>query len=320
MTQPRLASQTPYGRMYSRAEGRDPEVPSITTVIGGEANDLGGWYGYSAAQALVSDPQLRDALVDPRRRRTLVNHAAKAAERHRDDAAQRGDRVHDYCEQLALRAMGREHRAEQARQTLAEHRESRFADSADQWWELYRPEPLAAEITVWNSTVGYAGTLDLVARIGGKVCLIDYKTRGTDRNGRVKAPDGKVVTQLVAGLKAEESLVDAASGQWQPWEYSRAEVLMAVAIGETEAVSVQAVPEQLPAHWFKFCALAKVWARNAEIEAGGHPLRPLPPPPLEHGSLGAGPDVAQAAPVPAGSAPVDWETPSRQVTEENASQ
>ncbi|GAA4692735.1 hypothetical protein GCM10025781_07500 [Kocuria gwangalliensis] len=310
MTQPRLAQQTPYGRMYARAEGQDPQVPSITTVIGCQANDLGGWYGYSAAQALAADPQLPEAMRDARRRRALVNHAAKAAERHRDRAAERGDRVHDYCEQLALQAMGQDHRVEHARETLAEHQESRFADSADQWWELYRPEPLAAEITVWNSTVGYAGTLDLVARIGGKVCLIDYKTRGTDRNGRVKAPDAKVVTQLVAGLKAEESLVDAAAGEWQPWEFANAEVLMAVAIGDTEALSVQAVPDQLPAHWFKFCALAKVWARSAEIEAAGQQLRAIVPPPLEHHPVGRG----------AMAVTVDLKEPQTQATEESNSQ
>ena len=295
MTQPRLARQTATGRMYAREEGGDLQVPSITTIIGCEANDLGGWYGYSAAQALASDPQLPDALRDSRRRRALVNHAAKAAERHRDQAARRGDRVHDYCEQLALRAMGREHRAEEARRDLAEHHESRFADSADQWWELYRPEPLAAEITVWNTTVGYAGTLDLVARIGGKVCLIDYKTRGTDRSGRVKAPDPKVVTQLVAGLKAEESLVDATTGRWEPWAYGDAEVLMAVAIGETEALTVQAVPDHLPVHWFKFCALAKVWVRSADLEAAGAQLRPLAPPPLEDNPTGRAGGVPQSA-------------------------
>ena len=318
MTQPRLAQQTPYGRMYARAEGQDPQVPSITTVIGRESLDLGGWYGYSAAQALASDPQLPDALRDSRRRRALVNHAAKAAERHRDRAAERGDRVHSYCEQLALRAMGLDHEVSAARESLAANGESRFADSADQWWQLYRPEPLAAEITVWNSTVGYAGTLDLVARIGGKVCLIDYKTRGTDRNGRVKPPDPKVVTQLVAGLKAEESLVDAATGRWQEWRHGTAEVLMAVAIGDTEALTVQAVAEHLPAHWYKFCALAKVWARGAELEAAGTQLRTLPPPPLEHHPAGRA-SAARAEPEPAPPA-VDLNRPSSELTEENAPQ
>ena len=39
--------------------------------------------------------------------------------------------------------------------------------------------------------------------------------------------------------------------------------------------------EHLPAHWYKFCALAKVWARAAQLEAAGPQLRSIAPPPLE---------------------------------------
>ena len=55
MTQPRLATQTEHGRMYARADGGEPEVPSITTVIGQQATDLGGWHGYMAAKAVLED-------------------------------------------------------------------------------------------------------------------------------------------------------------------------------------------------------------------------------------------------------------------------
>ncbi|MBD4642865.1 cytochrome, partial [Xanthomonas citri pv. citri] len=79
---------------------------------------------------------------------------------------------------------------------------------------------------------GYAGTLDLVARIGGRLCLIDYKTKGTGRDGRVKALDPKVVMQLTAGLKAEESLVDPEAGTWEEWRHGQAEMLLGVALGE----------------------------------------------------------------------------------------
>ncbi|MCD1144061.1 cytochrome [Kocuria sp. LUK] len=280
MTQPRLAEQTEYGRMYARSTSEQATVPSITTVISRAAHDLGGWYGYTAAQAAVRDDRLRQALGSPAQLRAVVRDAAKAAERHRDAAAARGDRVHSYAEQIALRAMGRPHRAAEARATLAEHGEERFASRFDEWWDLYAPEPLAVEVTVWNSTVGYAGTLDLVARIAGRTCLIDYKTKGTDRDGRVKALDPKVVTQLVAGLKAEEQLVDAETGRWEPWAHGDADLLLGVAIGETEVVPVQAVPAVLEAHWYKFCALHRVWTHETALAAAGPALRPVPPPPV----------------------------------------
>ena len=89
-------------------------------------------------------------------------------------------------------------------------------------------EPIAPEITVWNETVGYAGTLDLVARINGRTCLIEYKTKGTTRDGTVKPLDDKVVMQLVAGMKAEESLVDPGGGVGG-WKSGENPMLLAVA-------------------------------------------------------------------------------------------
>lgn len=279
MTQPQLAEQTEYGRMYARSVAAHPEVPSITTVLSCAALDLGGWHGWSAAQAVISDDRLAQAIGSPPRLRDIARQAAGAADRHRDRSALRGDRVHDYAEQLALRAMDREHRVDEARELLAAHGERAYADRFDEWWQLYAPQPLAAEVTVWNATVGYAGTLDLVARIGGRLCLIDYKTKGTDRAGRVKAMDAKVVTQLVAGLKAEEQLVDAQAGTWEPWKYGQAELLLGVAVGETEVVAQQAAPEVLESHWYKFCALRRVWAQDTRLAAGPAQLRPVPPPP-----------------------------------------
>lgn len=204
MTQPRLAHQTPHGRMYARSSGL-PEVPSITTVIGMEKTDLDGWVGWMAAQSVTQDPRLAESVGSAARLKQVARQSADAAARYRDAAAERGDRVHDYAEQVAQRALGRPHTMAEARARLIEHGEGAYADRFDEWWDLYDVRPIAAEITVWNHTVGYAGTLDLVARIGGRLCLIDYKTKGTGRDGRVKALDPKVVMQLTAGLKAEES-------------------------------------------------------------------------------------------------------------------
>ncbi|KAA9393397.1 cytochrome [Kocuria coralli] len=279
MTQPRLAEQTESGRMYARVAGGVATVPSITTVLGCAANDLGGWHGWLAAQAVIGDDRLPGALGSPSRMKTVARDAAGAAERYRDRAAERGDRVHDYCEQVALEAMGLPHERQRAREILATHREDAYAARFDEWWQLYSPKPLAAEITVWNHTVGYAGTLDLVAEIAGKVCLIDYKTKATDRNGRVKSLDPKVVTQLVAGLKAEEQLVDAESGEWEPWRFGQADLLLGVAVGTTEVVAQQAIPEVLEAHWRKFCALQRVWTHERRLAGAGAQLRPVPPPP-----------------------------------------
>ena len=218
MTDPLLAHATEYGRMYARSTSEAFAVPSITTVIGQQAHSLDGWFGYMGANSLANDPELPRLLGSPAGLRQAVSKAAKAAEVYRDDAAQRGDRVHGYCEQVALRALGRPHQVKEARELLAANGEEAFAARFDEWWELYRVEPLAPEITVWNTSVGYAGTLDLVARINGRICLIDYKTKGTNRDGTVKAlahsadQIGEIVDRTQYGAYALRELL-AETGQ-----------------------------------------------------------------------------------------------------------
>ncbi|GGD00144.1 hypothetical protein GCM10011512_28730 [Tersicoccus solisilvae] len=268
-------------------------MPSITTVIGQQATDLTGWSGYMAANHLASHPGLLSAAGDPGQLRPLVREAASAAEQYRNTAAERGDRVHHYAEQVALRALGREHRAREAREDLAAHGEQQFADRFDEWWTAYQVEPIAAEATVWNQDVGYAGTLDLIARIGGRVCLIDFKTKGTDRDGFVKAMDEKVVMQLVAGMKAQEWLVDAEAGIWEPFPHGQSPLLLPVAIGQTEVRPMRARDDVLAHHWYKFCSLRRVWETTANATAAGRALLPIAPPPA--GSPAVRPEAAGPA-------------------------
>lgn len=279
--------------MYSRSLSEQPSVPSITTVISQAPHSLDGWFGYMSANALAQDPRLAGALGNQTKLRTCVREAANAAALFRDEAAARGDRVHTYCEQVSLRALGQPNRLEECRLELAQHGEEAFAARFDEWWDLYQVEPLAAEITVWNNEVGYAGTLDLVARIAGRTCLIDYKTKGTDRSGKVKDMDAKVVMQLTAGLKAAESLVDAKDGVWEPWAHGDAPILLGVAIGETEVRPMRANPEVLPSHWYKFCALRRAWEASRNSSEAGTPLLPIAPPPQDENEAVNGTAAAQ---------------------------
>ena len=280
MTEPLLAHATERGRMYSRSVTDPPLVPSITTVISqAQSSSLDGWFGYMAASALAQDPRLASSLGNASEMRAVIKDASKAAERYRDDAARRGTRVHYYCEQVALRDLGRPHRLDEARTDLAQHGEDAFAARFDEWWDLYQVKPIAPEITVWNSELGYAGTLDLVATIAGRLCVVDFKTRATDRDGMVKPLDEKVVMQLVAGMKAQESLVDPHAGTWEPWKYGEDPVLLGVAIGQTEVRAYRANPDVLKEHWFKFCALRRAWEAGGNAASAGRPLLTVPPPP-----------------------------------------
>ncbi|WP_105030113.1 cytochrome [Arthrobacter ruber] len=279
MTAPLLAHATPHGRMYARSTTEQPSVPSITTVISQLPTSLGGWFGHMAASALSRDPRLPVALGNPSELRSAVRDAASAAERYRDEAALRGTRVHHYCEQVALRALGRPEELDAARLALEENGETGFADRFDDWWDLYDVRPVEPELTVWNTELGYAGTLDLVATIGGRTCLIDYKTKNTDRDGFVKALDDKVVMQLVAGMKAEECLVDPEKGEWRAWPHGDQPLLLGVAVGQTEVRAMRANPEVLRTHWLRFCALRRAWEAGLLAEEAGRALLPVSPPP-----------------------------------------
>ncbi|WP_460992295.1 cytochrome [Sinomonas soli] len=282
MTAPELASASPdgFGRMYRRSFQEPPTVPSITTVIAQQPVELDGWRSYMAAKHIADHPELRDVASDPSRMRRLVRTAVDASEAYARSAAERGDRVHSYAEQLALQALGRPHRLEETLQALQEHGEEGFARSVDHWWQAFGVEPVAAELTVWNHSLGYAGTLDLVAKVNGRICLVDYKTKGTSRDGRVKALDNKVAMQLVAGMKAEESLVDAEAGAWEPWAHGEDPLLIAVAVGETEHAAVRVNPEVRRHQWSTFCQLRRVWGARVEAASAGRTLLPLAPPPV----------------------------------------
>ncbi|MEG2422897.1 PD-(D/E)XK nuclease family protein [Glutamicibacter sp.] len=278
MTSPKLAIQTDLGRMYSRKVGGEAIVPSITTVIGMDKLDLSGWAGYMAAKSLSDDHRLVQAVGDPRQLRSLVRDAAGAAEAYRDSAAMRGDRVHNYAEQRALQALDLEHDLGSAQAALEANMELGFARHFDQWWEDYDVRPLAAEVTVWNHSVGYAGTIDLVAKIGGRTCLVDYKTKNTDRDGFVKRPDDKVIMQLAAACKAEEQVVDAEQGTWKGWEHGTDAMLLAVALGETGARTFMAPPPALPDYWSKFYALRRNWEASFRIAQSRASLAEITPP------------------------------------------
>ncbi|WP_350246456.1 transposase [Rhodococcus sp. D-6] len=116
MTQPKLAHATEWGRMYGRFVGDRPRVPSITTVLGEAPDTLHGWHARVAADAmkayldggdaLARYPHVTAAIDEARARNRDVDRAARKAIAGTglwlaDQAAERGDRVHDYAEQVA---------------------------------------------------------------------------------------------------------------------------------------------------------------------------------------------------------------------------
>lgn len=112
-------------------------------------------------------------------KRHLQNHTAEEAEQILTTAGNRGSRIHGAIEAF-IKGDEIKHDAQfpnsdgtMAELTADEYRALvKFAD----WDALTRPEYITTEKTVVSKIFGYAGTLDCLARIDGKLYLIDWKT------------------------------------------------------------------------------------------------------------------------------------------------
>ena len=295
MTQPKLAHATPWERMYGRFVGDEPRVPSITTVLGHAPDTLHGWHGRMAADAmkaylaggdaLAAFPHVTAAIEEARARRRDSDRAARKAiagtgEWLAEQASIRGDRVHDYAEQVARFFLGVGTREEiaAARQDLAEHGQIGYAEQFDNWWSRYDVKPVFAEATVWNHTIGYAGTIDIGFESNGILIIGDYKSKESFA-GRPKRLDSKVGLQLVAGMKAEEYCTNPeAPGVWEPWRWSRPTMLAGIAVADS-GVDVQRInPALFGELWTKFQRLREMWQSHRDLDMG-NVLTPLRPPP-----------------------------------------
>ena len=83
------------------------------------------------------------------------------------------------------------------------------------------------------------------------------------------------LTGAGGGILAVPALVVGMS--W-PMQQATPVALIAVAVGETEVRPQRANPEVLKHHWWKFCALKRVWQLNQELLQERSALLPLSPP------------------------------------------
>ena len=163
MTSPRNATTTKSGRTYTWG---DETFTSVTTLLSALSKPaLVGWAAKVVAEYAVAHMAEIHALAlaDPD---GAIRALKGSPWQQRDKAADLGTYVHA---QIEARILG---------QTPAEPP----ADVAtrvgyfQQWADDYLPNFEAAEATVYNRDAGYAGTLDIIATIGGTRYIVDIKT------------------------------------------------------------------------------------------------------------------------------------------------
>lgn len=162
---------------FYRIEG--VELPSVTTVLEVIAKPaLGPWYAkeerryFEAAMLeVLSKPGARD----PEYVLTAVADAVsgvKAADREKQRAATIGTAVHAGIEWHLRTKLGEDAGPEPKLPDPA----AWAVESWKDWAQKVSLEPLAIERTVYCRDCGYAGTLDLYARVEGIATVLDWKT------------------------------------------------------------------------------------------------------------------------------------------------
>ena len=178
-TQKRTTTAT--GRFY-HVDGHD--LPSVTTILGAINKPALVKWAENTARAATIDAAA-DLYVDlakivgpvPMSRPAYVATLearlgkAKAAERELAKAAEIGSQTHALIEWSLRRSLGQI----TTRPETTPPAEWAFMAFED-WAKSVNLEPIFIEQTVWSLDHGYAGTLDLLARVHGEVTLIDFKT------------------------------------------------------------------------------------------------------------------------------------------------
>ena len=134
----------------------DVIYPSVTSILGMAfaKPGLNLWYAKMAVDAVF------EGQPEPER----------AAERYRDFAADRGSRIHNACEQVIL--------TKEPPYGL-EPEDLPYFTAFLQWERDFEPWYWAAESTVYNRSLLYAGTADIIAMVpslGDELGVVDVKT------------------------------------------------------------------------------------------------------------------------------------------------
>jgi hypothetical protein len=180
--------------MY-RWKGR--EVPSVTSLrrMAGLPHGLHEWMvGKVISHALDNLPSIAERVGsgDPMELKRVRAELRNAASAHRDKAAELGTAVHDAATSGRSPLQVSPEVAPRLRQYL-------------DWLAVSGAEVLAAERQVWNLTLGYAGTFDLLVRLrDGTLWLVDIKT------GKASYPEHalQLIAYSMAEFVGEDDVVD----------------------------------------------------------------------------------------------------------------
>lgn len=149
----------------------------------------------------------------------LGNHPSyKIACEERDIAAARGTLVHD----LAEKYMHGES-VESENEEICKH-----LMSFEKFWKENEVQLIDTELFMWHQDVPWAGTCDIIAKIGGKNCIIDIKTGNYYKSHEIqlnmyaellsKITDEKI--DIIAGLYTKGRWIREPNYQFKKFKFN----------------------------------------------------------------------------------------------------
>jgi hypothetical protein len=163
-------------RFYTIDGQRWPSVTTVLDIIAKPA--LGPWYAKEERryfEAAMLEVLSRPGARDPEYVLTAVAEAVtgvKAADRAKQQAASIGTAMHAGIEWALRTQLGEDAGAEPRLPDAA----AWAVESWKDWAKSVALEPLAIERTVYCEVCGYAGTLDLYARVRSVLTVLDWKS------------------------------------------------------------------------------------------------------------------------------------------------
>lgn len=186
--------QLPAGKLpktirYSKAHElllQNKVFPSITNVIGCMSGDFSGWAKWMMKNYILENISSGKPLY------SILSDSMKANDKYTQLACDKGSEVHQAAEEHIL--TGREDHNFQYGGDL-------YYISFLKFVKDFKPRFISVETTVYGKTsddLYYAGTIDFIAEINGKIYAGDWKTS--------KKLHQEVGIQLSAGIKAKKMI------------------------------------------------------------------------------------------------------------------
>lgn len=232
-----------------KAEADDLKCWSVTTLIGClEKPALVYWSAEQTARCAVEQYAAWVAIAKSAGQDEAVKWLTGARFRTPEGertAADLGTAVHAAIEQYTLTGVRPEVDAEI----------EPYLIQFEKWAQIWQPEYIATEVTVYDPQYGYAGTCDGFFILDGTPCIFDLKTskKNVDKQGNPVPVYPEIATQLAAYRHA------ALAAVWRPRRYeqmrrryyllSEEEQAAAVPVPKVEAgVGIKITPESCIAY------------------------------------------------------------------------